>query len=840
MHRISMWAVTVCILGALTPIPTLAAGIGEAIAGIIVNGGVVKTESPPPLPTPKTPSSSTQCKARMQKVEASSNSDGSVTLPHNISAETTETTLTQVSSDCENGKIYESFVADGQTNGCPNMRVVWAWNPKCKDINGTPLRERCTLPGEIRYIPPQMPGVEGKKETYNITCKDGKAPPGDLGFQAFQQGASQKGVAAAKTLQELNTNGKAGDEKPFLLSQNTSTKKLLDSLSGDATANKGLTQQQVVTAANDNEILNNLALKEAITTQEGVVAQKTAIDQALQGRLAEYKQNIGRSYDSPGPDQVEKYTTDGVPLPIQKRDASTFVDTSTQKLREFEESQKRVQECEKDISWFNFWSCSEEKNARYFKERELEEAGCAVSSDRSSARCGDITTDSRVSSENSSITTGVGGFCMISTGPLIIVSANDPRCSGKKIYTDTDPPPYIIPPPGTSVACAAAETACSADPAKNKAQCDYVVFVCRHQSPPGDPGPGSYSGPPPGNYGNPSSGQPSRNPYGYNGLSPQDQQMLERQCFDYGNSSACSALQRYCQQSQNQNSSLGGIGQYLPIITALLGGGGNFGSFGGGGQMSAQQCANLDKSINNSMCRQYPGTQFTNGRCECPNNGQWDGTKCPATGANSCSQYPGTVLTNGTCQCPSGQQWDGSRCGGGTTAEQLQAELACAPSVADIDETPIAVSWQCRGADTSKGDGFNTNGNKSGSATATLKSEDLNADATNVDLTLTCTKAGNTKTAVCPLEINRPFLVAVATYSKVKRGETTTIGWIAKGMKDGNDACKITSDKHSGFSQTGRNVVLTTPPIQERTTFTIKCTTKGGITKTAQVTVDVE
>lgn len=537
-------------------------------------------------------------------------------------------------------------------------------------------------------------------------------------------------------------------------------------------------------------------------------------------------------------------------MPIQKRDASTFVDTSTQqKLQAFEEAQKKVQECEQDISWFNFWSCSEEKNDRYFKAKELEASGCTVSSDRSSARCGDITTDSKVSSENSSITTGgstqPSGFCILSIRPGIYAPINDPRCNGRPVYTG--PSPSTQPPPGND--CSALEQECQKEidgPLKgNGPQCQALVR-CRHGADtpsPGDPGPGSYSGPPPGNYGNPYSGQPNgNNPYGYNGLSPQDQQMLERQCFDYGNSSACSALQRYCQQSQNQNQNSGGIGQFLPIITSLLGGGGNLnglGNLSGSGGMSQQQCANLDKSISNSMCRQYQGTQFTNGRCECPNGGQWDGTKCPATGANSCAQYPGTVLTNGTCQCPSGQQWDGTKCTGGT-AEQLAPELACAPSVADIDETPIAVSWQCRGADTSKGDGFNTNGSTSGSATATLKSEDLNAGATNVDLILTCTKASNTKTAVCPIEINRPFLVAVATYSKVKRGETTTIGWIAKGMKDGSDACKITSDKHPDFSQTGRNVVLTSPPIQEHTTFTIKCTTKGGITKIAQVAVDIE
>ncbi|MBI2048521.1 MAG: hypothetical protein HYT30_01170 [Parcubacteria group bacterium] len=324
---------------------------------------------------------------------------------------------------------------------------------------------------------------------------------------------------------------------------------------------------------------------------------------------------------------------------------------------------------------------------------------------------------------------------------------------------------------------------------------------------------------------------------GQGGLSPGEQRALERECFDYGNSTACKALQRNCQSSQQQGGS--GIMQIIPMITSLIGG-----QSGGLGGLNKEQCASLDKSISNSMCRQYAGTQFQNGRCECPNDKEWSGTECRTK--NTCAQYPGTELKNGRCECPADKQWDGARCVGSDGSTQnpndnREPELACSPPIADIDETPIAISWQCFGADVSSGDGFNTDGKTSGSATTKLKSADLNADATNVDLTLTCSKGTTQKKALCPIEINRPLIVAVVNPSVVeKRGDTANIGWIVKGMKEGNEVCELTSNKHADFSKKGRNGVFATPPIEETTTFTIRCTTRAGATKKVDLEVRIK
>ncbi len=170
---------------------------------------------------------------------------------------------------------------------------------------------------------------------------------------------------------------------------------------------------------------------------------------------------------------------------------------------------------------------------------------------------------------------------------------------------------------------------------------------------------------------------------------------------------------------------------------------------------------------------------------------------------------------------------------------QPTAELSCSPDVADVNETPIAVSWLCRDSSTSKGEGFNTNGETSGSAEVTLKSKDLKTDADRVDLILTCSKGTNKTEDSCPITINRPLIIAIANPNKVARGETATLGWITKGMSDNGDVCKATSDQHPDFSETGRDTVVTTPPIEEKTNFTIHCDTLGGSTLEAVVTIDV-
>lgn len=362
----------------------------------------------------------------------------------------------------------------------------------------------------------------------------------------------------------------------------------------------------------------------------------------------------------------------------------------------------------------------------------------------------------------------------------------------------------------------------------NSPECQYAV-KCQNPGYQG-PNPGGYSGnQTPSGYGQQQ--QPhGQNPYGQQnpyGMSPQDRQFLEQQCFQQGNSQACAALQRNCaQQSQGTGSS--GFGQLF------------------GGQ-SGQQCgAAYSDAINSGICRQYQGTQYANGKCECPQGGAWDGRQCQSSEV-VCAKYPGTQLKDNKCECPSRQVWNGAQCvttaPGATTTpptqELLTAELSCSPDVADVDKTPIAVSWLCKNASTSKGDGFNTNGETSGSATITLKSADINKDAERVDLVLSCSKDGNKQEDFCPVAVNRPLIVAVANPDKVVRGSKATIGWISKGMRDGS-ACTIKSSAHPDFSETGKTAVVTTPPIEYLTEFTIRCATRGGSTMEARIVVDVQ
>ncbi len=293
-------------------------------------------------------------------------------------------------------------------------------------------------------------------------------------------------------------------------------------------------------------------------------------------------------------------------------------------------------------------------------------------------------------------------------------------------------------------------------------------------------------------------------------------------------------------------------------------------------------------AINQAMCGQYPGMQFINNTCQCPTGTQWMSTNASPYGTtmpqptpypygttypqqypytqpnpyanpygaypypqqptgscqavNVCAQYPGTQLINNQCTCPQGQQWTGTKCEVPPPApqEQIKAELSCSSRIVDSG-TPLSISWSCTGASTSRGDGFDTGGTTSGSKEISVSGVDTNGNPVPpFNLALTCTKEGRIAVAQCPLEVNRPVIVASAVLSIVTSGQTTKIVWIVKGMKEGDDVCKITSDKHPDFSVTGRNKVVETPPITELTKFKIRCTTRADNTKEAEIAITVK
>ena len=757
---------------------------------------------------------------------------------------------------CEAGKLY-TIVQIPPSQACQATGDV-AQAVRIEERWQDGEKKGSTKSAYIVFTPPPVAGQAGNPIW--IECKPGEllldtATKKDERFTPFAQGASAKGIQ--EYLDQKNKGNTTEGINSYIAGvQNT------DQLLKDFQNKKTLTtteQQELFRTTQDQKILNSLAADQGIIGVNEAKSVNKSLDADLAKRLEGYSdpKTWGRYYVDQPPTPERKPSVVSAYEEARRSEQAGFVQKDadkTEKYIQYENARREYEDCIAQTTWYNrAFSCSNEQQAEYDSALALQKAGCKVEWSLG----GYGTTPGEASCPESTVTTGSTETPEI-PGRRPDKRIDNPIPSAELECRKLQGPAYCTcrraaglstadcpSGDGQSASCASAETKCQRDTYANdfnSAACEYVAYRCQNgnQSPHGGYGGNPSSA---GGGGYPSGGNPAgSNPNGYNGLSPAEQRMLERECFDYGNSNACSALKRYCEQNQNQSPGLGGIGQFIPIITSLISGGGqgglgNLGSFGGGQQ--SQQCQSLNNSIDNSMCRQYIGTQFTNGKCECPSGQKWDGNQCKAE--NTCSQYPGTALTNGRCECPSGQQWDGSRCtqDGAAPAATLEAELACAPDVADIDETPIVISWQCRGADAAEGDGFETNNALSGSATTKLRSVDMNADATRVDLTLTCSKGAAQKKAICPTEINRPLIVAVATYGTVQKGQTATVGWIVKGMKDDDGVCKITSNKHPNFSQTGRNVVLTTPPVEETTEFTIDCTTHAGNTKEAKVVVQV-
>lgn len=175
--------------------------------------------------------------------------------------------------------------------------------------------------------------------------------------------------------------------------------------------------------------------------------------------------------------------------------------------------------------------------------------------------------------------------------------------------------------------------------------------------------------------------------------------------------------------------------------------------------------------------------------------------------------------------------------GGGSGDIAVKAEISCRPQVADIGMS-VAVSFACRNANTSVGNGFSTANQMSGSATPVVAQPSIGSDS--VTYGLTCSKEGKTDTAQCTVEINKASIVLIANPRDVESGKESNIGWITSGM----EACTISSPTLSGFTaenagSTSVSGVAKSPPLTTDTKFVLSCTTKAGGTKTAETTVKV-
>lgn len=174
---------------------------------------------------------------------------------------------------------------------------------------------------------------------------------------------------------------------------------------------------------------------------------------------------------------------------------------------------------------------------------------------------------------------------------------------------------------------------------------------------------------------------------------------------------------------------------------------------------------------------------------------------------------------------------------GAQGSDKPKAQISCQPKAADVG-MQVAISYACQNASASKGDGFTTNNQLSGSVAADVVAPPLGSQTQTY--TLTCSKEGQMDSAQCTVQVFRPAIVLVANPKSVVRGESANIGWLTTGM----DACVISSPNLQQFTQENANNtspsgVAKTPPLVQNTSFELACTTKSGATKSASTTVEV-
>lgn len=173
--------------------------------------------------------------------------------------------------------------------------------------------------------------------------------------------------------------------------------------------------------------------------------------------------------------------------------------------------------------------------------------------------------------------------------------------------------------------------------------------------------------------------------------------------------------------------------------------------------------------------------------------------------------------------------------------QSLSAELSCAPKRAEIGNT-IAITFACRSAATTRGEGFETSGKLEGEATARVTSSEDSKNATSVTYTLICTDAnGKTATEKCVVQINKSSIVLVANPKEVSSGEASHIGWTTIGM----NSCTLASKQLPAFTEEQKvnlktSGVVKTPSLTQKTDFVLSCITKAGGTKAATTTVVIK
>lgn len=173
----------------------------------------------------------------------------------------------------------------------------------------------------------------------------------------------------------------------------------------------------------------------------------------------------------------------------------------------------------------------------------------------------------------------------------------------------------------------------------------------------------------------------------------------------------------------------------------------------------------------------------------------------------------------------------------GGTSGTGSAQIACSPSTADPGAI-VAISFACTNNATSTGVGFDTGGASSGSAQAITATS---STASNATYTLSCTAGGVTQSSSCTVTLNHPNIMVAATPKKVESGGIASIGWISTGMS----SCSISSVDLPDFTVANKDIhsvsgLATTTALYASSTIDVSCTTLGGGTRSASVTIEVE
>lgn len=188
--------------------------------------------------------------------------------------------------------------------------------------------------------------------------------------------------------------------------------------------------------------------------------------------------------------------------------------------------------------------------------------------------------------------------------------------------------------------------------------------------------------------------------------------------------------------------------------------------------------------------------------------------------------YTGSCITNWQCVPGTG------------TGVQPTAKISCQPQIADVGMS-IAITYACTNATASRGGGFDSLSQASGSATAVIQTPPSGTNTATYSIM--CINGSLTTSDQCAIQVGKPTIALAAVPQSVASGDISSIGWVTTGMQ----ACTLSSPQQADFttanaSNQSVNGMATSSPITASTDFVLTCTTVGGATKVASTTVTLK